>query len=62
MDVEYVEIQQPEWTEDDIRERQRALAALKKLSVEDAYAAMDRGEFHGTIFESELSMLRFLLG
>jgi hypothetical protein len=56
-----VDIQQPEWTEQDIRAQQRELAALKHLSVEDAYAALDRGEFHGTIFESELSMLRFML-
>lgn len=60
--MDQVEIQQPEWTEQDIREQQRALAALKHLSVVDAYAALDRGEFRGTIFESELSMLRFLLG
>jgi hypothetical protein len=60
--MDQVEIQQPEWTEQDLRDQQRALAALKNISVPEAYAALDRGEFRGTIFESELSMLRFLLG
>jgi hypothetical protein len=55
-------IQQVELSEQQIRDQQRQLAARKGLGVAEAYARLDRGEFRGTILESELSMLRFLLG
>lgn len=60
--MDTLEIQEPEWSEAEIRDRQRELAALKNLTVDEAYRALARGEFRGTIMESELSMLRFLLG
>jgi hypothetical protein len=55
-------IHQIELSEQQIRDEQRQLAGRKGLSVRDAYARLDRGEFRGTILESKLSMLRFLLG
>jgi len=47
-------------TEKDVRERMEALAAKANLSIEDARKALKRGEFHGTIFESQLSSLLLL--
>lgn len=60
--MDSLEIQQPQWTEEEIRAKQEALAARKGMSVSKAYEALDRGDFHGTILESRLHMLRFLLG
>lgn len=56
-----VSVEEPEWSEQEILGQQEALAAQMGLSVDDAYAALDRGEFEGTIFASEMSMLRHLL-
>lgn len=56
MDIEEIDL-----TEQDIRERMKALSEHAGMSVEDAYLALDRGEFEGTILESKLSGLRFLL-
>jgi len=62
MDDDIPNVLQPTWTTEEIHEQQRALAARVGMSVDEAYAAMKRGEFHGTILESRLRMLAFLLG
>lgn len=51
-----------ELTEQQIREQMTALCERAGMSVEDALDHLDHGELRGTIFESELHMLRFLLG
>ncbi len=54
-------IQDIELSAQDIRAQQEELARTVGLSVHDAYERMDAGAFRGTILESELHMLRFLL-
>ena len=54
-------VEQPQLSEEDIREEQKRLAERVGMSVDAAYAKLDRGELRGTILESKLSMLRFLL-
>lgn len=49
-------------TDEQIREEQRELAASARMTIAEAYAALDRGDFHGTILASKLKALRFLLG
>lgn len=54
-------IQDIELSAQDIRAQQEELARTVGLSVHDAYERMDAGAFRGSILESELHMLRFLL-
>lgn len=60
--VPQVEILQPEWTIEDILSQQEELAKRVNMTVTKVYEAIDRGDFHGTILQSRLHMLRFLLG
>jgi hypothetical protein len=55
-------IREVEVSEDELRREQREFAAKKQLTVGQLYERMDLGEYRGTILESKLSMLRFLLG
>jgi hypothetical protein len=55
-------IEQPEMTADDVRNEQQKLARRKGLTVRELYERFDVGEYRGTILESKLSMLRFMLG
>lgn len=57
-----MDIEQAEITEAEIRAQQGELAARKGVTVRELYARFDQGEFRGTILESKLSMLRFMLG
>ena len=54
-------IEEIDLSEHDLRDRMAALASKAGLSVDQAYQRLDRGEFRGTILESKLSSLRFLL-
>ena len=51
-----------EITEEDILSEQLRLASLRGLTVSELYYQMGSGAFAGTILESKLHMLRFLLG
>ncbi len=55
-------IEQTVITEAEIRSQQEELATRKGLTVSELYARLDAGSFRGTILESKLSMLRFMLG
>lgn len=55
-------IEQPEMTADDVRNEQQKLADRKGLTVRELYERCELGEYRGTILESKLSMLRFMLG
>jgi hypothetical protein len=55
-------IEETEITEAEIRAEQQALASQKGITVKKLYSRMARGDYHGTILESRLHMLRFMLG
>jgi hypothetical protein len=55
-------IEQAVITEEDIRTQQAQLAQRKGLTVGQLYARLDAGAYHGSILESKLTMLRFMLG
>jgi hypothetical protein len=52
--VEYV-------TKDQVKAQLEATAGLLGVSVDEAFARLDRGEFRGTDAELNLRMLRYLL-
>lgn len=59
------DIQVVEPTQSELREEVVRLARDNfgpDATAEEAFERLDRGEFRGSILESQLSMLRFLLG
>lgn len=55
-------VEDVELTEQELRDRAETLARTRLgVSAAEAFERLDRGELNGTILESKLSMLRFLL-
>lgn len=50
-----------ELTTDELLEQADALAKRAGLTRDEAFARLDAGEFRGTIFETKMAGIRFLL-